>query len=152
MIQNAIDDAKRSTFKNDSISSDIATALQKTGNRINYKGIGLGDLQIPFAKTLGNLAEESIKYSPLNYSTALYDYLNGNARSAMLNLGKANVGTGLVAGGMGLAASKNHTGAIQDKDTRANYRALGQQPFSINTPIGNVQYSRIQPLSNSLAF
>lgn len=152
MIQNAIEDAKTTTFKNDSISSKVAKGAQNTLNHIGNGEIGLGDFSIPFAKTLGNVTEEGIKYSPLNYGTALYDYLKGNTRSAELSLGKARVGTGLTLGGVGLAGLKNHTGAIQDREEKANYQALGRQPFSIDTPIGNIQYSRIQPASNSLAF
>lgn len=152
MIANAIDDAKRSTFKGDSVSSSLATGAQKTLNHIGIGGVGLGDFQIPFAKTLGNIAEESIKYSPFNYLTSAYDYWKGNPRSASTNFGKANVGTGLTALGAGLGAWNAHTGALPDKDTRANYQATGRQPFSVNTPIGNIQYSRIQPLSSSLAF
>ena len=131
----------------------------------NFKGYGLGDVLIPFAKTPANLTKAIVDYSPaglvntINKGINLKNALtNGQFTSTMQHefvqsLGKATAGTMLYILGIALAKSGITSGKSDDDKDTANFlkNTLGISSYSIKIGNKSFTYDWAQPLAAPLS-
>ncbi len=153
------------TYQDDNNYTSAVLDIRKAMNKFNFKGYGLGDVLIPFAKTPANLTKAIVDYSPAGFVNAITK--GNNLRKSISNgqftpemqhdfvnqLGKATAGTMLYVIGKALADSGLITGgADEDKDVADFMKnTLGIQPYSIKVGNQTFTYDWAQPISSSLA-
>ena len=105
----------------------------------------LSQFSMPFVKTPANVVERAIDYSPLGFVRNAFR--TGKERAAgafdqnrFVNETSRNIlGTGLMAGGIGLGAAGGMSGAYSDDpDEKKAQRESGMQEYALNLP-GNKQ-------------
>jgi hypothetical protein len=110
MLKDAHFFANEVVYKNENLASDILVNLSKKLNKISTLGmteqVGLGNFFIPFAKTLTNVAKNTIDYSPVGLLKGMWNVSRvmvadaGKVstrklqRKAVEQISKAFVGTG----------------------------------------------------------
>ncbi|MCK9460656.1 MAG: hypothetical protein M0R80_13540 [Proteobacteria bacterium] len=137
--------AEHRTFQND---SDIAKGVKYLQGGLNYVGSaaglgtkewGLGNVDIPFVKTLGNIMDKAVDYSPVGFlSAAKHAYTSTrkgvfDQKAVVDAIGRSVVGSATILLGYDLCKAGVITGQ-QDKDTdvAAFNRNVGKMPYSFN--------------------
>jgi hypothetical protein len=125
-------------------------------SKMKSKGGATGtflEAKIPFTKTPSNIVLRGVEYSPAGLIKALYSAKTGKTAATVIeDLAKGITGTGLYGVGMGLAAlgwaqiSGSKSKALQNIQSDA-----GEQPYSINTPLGSYTFDWAQPSSIPIA-
>lgn len=152
MVKNATNDALEAVFQNNSALGNMVLKMRQGGNELlNLNGYGLGDAFIPYAQTPANVAQQGINYSPLGLIKGINNFRQGNQRQATMDIARALTGTGLMAGGYGLAKNALINPNIDDYETRKNFEALGIRPNTLNLGGYNVSYNQLQPLAAPIA-
>lgn len=153
ILEQAEQEALESVFQNKSRISDFAIGLRGGINRIGTKDFGLGDVLIPYAQTPANLTQQAINYSPLGAVKGIANWTQGNQRQASLDFARSLIGSGLIAGGYGLAKdglttpSQFDENYSKNKTIRENLQPLGIRPDQL----GNMWYAPFQPMSSPIA-
>ncbi|HBM82023.1 MAG TPA: hypothetical protein DD426_14525 [Clostridiaceae bacterium] len=105
-------------------------------NNANIKGVGLGDIVLPFAKTPSNLLARSLDYSPagiVNVAKAAFGSGGFDQKAFVDSLSKTITGTGAMLLGYDLAKKGIITGrANSDKDVAALEKSTGKNAYSVN--------------------
>lgn len=143
----ATDKAMEATFKK---TNQLSTWIQQAKAKGGLIGKGTEAL-IPFSKTPSNILKTSMDYSPAGFINLLY---NKNKTSAQVieTISKGLTGTALVGVGCGLASM----GWMRlNRKNSANAEEIlgltGEQPNSINTPLGSYTFDWAQPFAVPLA-
>jgi len=158
-------EALERTYQDDNGYTKAVLDIRNAMNTFNFKGYGLGDVLIPFAKTPANITKAIVDYSPAGFVNAITKgnelktaIKNGQftpeMQHAFVNqLGKATAGTILYALGTALVKSGITTGgADEDKDVADFMRnTLGIQPYSIKVGDKTFTYDWAQPIASGLA-
>lgn len=165
MIDIATNEALQRTWQDNNDYTKFVLNVRNNLNKINFKGYGLGDVLIPFAKTPANLTKALIDYSPagmisvINKGVKLKRSLtNGQYTPQLQNdfvnqLGKATAGTMLYILGTALAKAGVTSGeSDEDKDV-ANFlkNTLGINSYSIKLGDVSFTYDWMQPIAGALA-
>lgn len=134
------------TFQDDTKLSRAALGLRDVANVVNIggeKGIGLGDIILPFAKTPANLASRALEYSPLgmvksvkDLATVCYKATKGTLTpaeqaQAVQEFGRGFTGSMLIAAAAGLSIAGviktiGNGSDDEDKDKTAYDKMSGQ--------------------------
>jgi len=161
----AVAEALQRTWNDNNNYTRFVLNIRKGLNAIHYKGYGLGDVLIPFAKTPANLTKAIVDYSPAGLVNTLTSGINlkrsltnGQYNAQMQhqfvqNLGKATAGTMLYILGYALAKAGISTGeSDEDKDT-ANFlkNTLGISSYSIKIGDKTFTYDWAQPIAAPLS-
>lgn len=128
-------------------------------NALNIKGVGLGDVIMPYTQTPANILSKGIEYTPLNI-IKLAKIASGGKQNIAKNqksftdaVGRMFTGSGIAALGYSLASQGLITGKEQSASSKvkALNKESGQQQYSIK--IGDTWYSFdwAQPASIPLA-
>lgn len=142
MIEIAHQDGLYKTLQDDSKVAQVLSSLKRSFNKVGTKdgSFGLGDLVLKYPKTPGNLLSRGIEYSPAGYIKSVYELTSGlrggefNQKKFVESLGRATVGTGVIALGAQLADAGVITGkAPEDYEVGSAERGIGGGPFRINT-------------------
>lgn len=138
-VQQAIQDAKDSTFRADNALTKLLGTLGNLGDKKGTIGQKIGYMAtnglLPFTKTPANILKTSLEYTPVGgVVEAVYRGTTGKGSAAAADaLAKGTVGTGLLGLGWYLAdAGLVHAG--QDEDTAAFEGMTGQQAWSVDIP------------------
>ena len=165
MIDIATNEALQRTWQDNNDYTKFVLGVRNNLNKINFKGYGLGDILIPFAKTPANLTKALIDYSPagiistINKGIKLKRSLtNGQYTPQLQNdfvnqLGKATAGTMLYILGTALAKAGITSGeSDEDKDV-ANFlkNTLGINSYSVKLGDISFTYDWMQPLAGAFA-
>ena len=131
--------AKQRTFQNDSVPARMMEELRKVGNYAHIGNVGAGDILFPFARVPGNLAAQSMNYSPIGFvnslrqmTTVMLKAKKGTLTAeeqaqAARNFGRSVSGTALLAGFAALAAKGLiDVAGDDDKDKEALEKAQGR--------------------------
>jgi hypothetical protein len=153
----AVDDVAQAYAKRRALEATFkqVNALSRTiGNLKRTPGIGkFVEGAIPFSKTPANIAARAVEYSPAGLIKALYSKTAGKpAADVVEDLAKGLTGTALSATGF-LLASMGWAKANRSRSDKAEgiMRELGEQPYSINTPLGSYTFDWAQPFAVPLA-
>ena len=131
----------------------------------NFRGYGLGDVLIPFAKTPANLTKAIIDFSPAGLVSTINkginlkkSFTNGQYTATMQHefvqsLGKATAGTMLYILGVALAKAGITSGDSDDDKDTANFlkNTLGINSYSIKIGGKSFAYDWAQPLAAPLS-
>ena len=165
MIDIATNEALQRTWQDNNDYTKFVLNVRNNLNKINFKGYGLGDILIPFAKTPANLTKALIDYSPAGMISAINKGIklkrsltNGQYTPQLQNdfvnqLGKATAGTMLYILGTALAKAGITSGeSDEDKDV-ANFlkNTLGINSYSIKLGDVSFTYDWAQPIAGALA-
>lgn len=166
MIDIAHQEALSRTWNdNNNYTKFVLNARSGLNQLLNFKGYGLGDVLIPFAKTPANLTKAIVEYSPVGLVSTLKSGINLNRsltngqytaqmqHDFVQKLGKATAGTMLYVLGVALAKAGITSGeSDDDKDTR-NFlqNALGISSYSIKIGDKTFTYDWAQPLAAPLS-
>lgn len=165
MIDIATNEALQRTWQDNNDYTKFVLNVRNNLNKINFKGYGLGDVLIPFAKTPANLTKALIDYSPAGMISAINkgvklkrSLTNGQYTPQLQNdfvnqLGKATAGTMLYILGTALAKAGVTSGeSDEDKDV-ANFlkNTLGINSYSIKLGDISFTYDWAQPIAGALA-
>lgn len=166
MIDIAHQEALSRTWNdNNNYTKFVLNARSGLNQFLNFKGYGLGDVLIPFAKTPANLTKAIVEYSPVGLVSTLKSGINLNRsltngqytaqmqHDFVQKLGKATAGTMLYVLGVALAKAGITSGeSDDDKDTR-NFlqNALGISSYSIKIGDKTFTYDWAQPLAAPLS-
>lgn len=128
-----------------------ANALSNIINNAKRSRLGtFVDIKIPFSKTPANIVYRGAEYSPIGLIKLVYG--KRSPAEVIEIISKATTGTGLIAAGMYLASM----GWAKTEPTRSkaleNIKGLvGEQAYSIKTPMGSYTFDWAQPTSIPLA-
>ncbi len=161
MIDIATTEALQRTWQDSNNYTKFVLDIRKGLNKINFKGYGLGDVLIPFAKTPANLTKALIDYSPvglintINSGINLKNSFSNGQYNAKLqhkfvqNLGKATAGTLLYILGYALAKAGTISGESDDDKDVANFmkNTLGTSSYSIKIGDKSFTYDWAQPIA-----
>ena len=165
MIDIATTEALQRTWQDNNNYTKLVLRIRKAANVINFKGYGLGDWLIPFAKTPANITKALVDYSPIGLSKTLISDVrkfnnsleNGQYTPALQhkladNLGKGLAGSLLYIVGYALAQADIISGAGDDDKDVANFmkNSLGIQPYSIKIGNKSFTYDWAQPIATPL--
>lgn len=136
--------ALEATFKQ---TNALATALNKL-KQIPVAGKFV-DAAIPFTKTPANIAARALDYSPIGIFKSLYDVAKGKTAAMVIeDFSKGLTGTGIVALGMQLnAMGWAKAGKKSSANAEALSSAMGEQQYSLNTPLGSMTLDWAQPFA-----
>ena len=165
MIDIANKEALQRTWNDNNNYTQFVLDVRRGMNKIGFKGYGLGDILIPFAKTPANLTKAIVDYSPLGLVNTLIE--GNNLKKSLTNgqynpkmqhqfvqdLGKATAGSMLYILGYALAKMGITTGeSDKDKDV-ANFlkNTLGVNSYSIKIGNKSFTYDWAQPLAAPLS-
>ena len=166
MIDIATQEALQRTWNdNNNYTRAVLNIRANLNNLANFKGYGLGDVLIPFAKTPANLTKAIVDYSPaglvntLTSGIELKRSLSNGQYDAKLqhkfvqNLGKATAGTMLYILGYALANARIISGKSDDDKDTANFlkNTLGINSYSIKIGDKSFTYDWAQPLAAPLS-
>jgi hypothetical protein len=164
MIEVATKIAEQKTWQDNNAYSKGVVGVRNGLNKLNIKGVGLGDIVIPFAKTPANLTKALVDYSPAGIITTIVDsnklriaLKTGNftpqlQRAVANDVSKAFVGTILYILGGSLAKAGITSGkADEDKDVaKFEKDILGKLPYSIKIGDKSFSYDWAQPIATPL--
>lgn len=165
MIDIATSEALSRTWQDNNGYTQFVLNIRKGLNKINFRGYGLGDTLIPFAKTPANLTKAIVDYSPVGMINVITSGINlkrslsnGQFTPQMQhkfvqNLGKATAGTMLYVLGYALAKAGITSGeSDEDKDV-ANFmkNTLGVSSYSIKIGNKSFTYDWAQPIAAPLS-
>lgn len=165
MIDIARTESLQRTWNDSNNYTKFVLNVRKGLNKINFKGYGLGDVLIPFAKTPANLTKAIVDYSPLGVVQTINDGVklkrsltNGQFTPQMQHkfvqdLGKATAGTLLYIAGYALAKAGITSGESDDDKDVANFmkNTLGISNYSIKIGDKTFTYDWAQPLAAPLS-
>ncbi len=137
--------ALEATFKQANVLSRTIQNLKKSGGIIGKAT----DITIPFSLTPSNIVARAVEYSPLGILKALYSKTKGATPTTVIeDLSKGMTGTGIAALGFILGASGWARGKSgTSKNVEGLLSQLGEQPYSLTTPIGSYTLDWAQPVS-----
>ena len=165
MIDIATQEALSRTWQDNNNYTKFVLNVRKMLNNINFKGYGLGDVLIPFAKTPANLTKAIVDYSPAGLVNTLVKGKNlKNAietgqftpqmqHEFVQSLGKATVGTMLYVVGYALAKAGIVSGESDDDKDVQNFmkNTLGVNSYSIKIGNKSFTYDWAQPIAAPLS-
>lgn len=166
MIDIAHQEALSRTWNDNNNYTRFVLGVRAGINKLaSFKGYGLGDVLIPFAKTPANLTKAIVDYSPvglvntINKGINLKNALtNGQFTATMQHefvqsLGKATAGTMLYILGIALAKAGITGGKSDDDKDTANFlkNTLGISSYSIKIGNKSFTYDWAQPLAAPLS-
>lgn len=165
MIDIATQEALSRTWQDNNNYTKFVLNVRKMMNVLNFKGYGLGDVLVPFAKTPANLTKAIVDYSPLGLIQTINDGVNlkrsltnGQYNPQMQHkfvqdLGKATAGTMLYAIGYALAKAGITSGESDDDKDVANFmkNTLGVSSYSIKIGDKTFTYDWAQPIAAPLS-
>lgn len=165
MIDIATSEALSRTWQDNNNYTKFVLQTRNALNKVNFKGYGLGDILIPFAKTPANLTKAIVDYSPVGLVNAINSGINlknslenGQFTPQMQHefvqsLGKATAGTMLYIIGLALAKAGVTSGeSDDDKDTRNFMKnTLGINSYSIKIGGKTFTYDWAQPIAAPLS-
>lgn len=166
MIDIAHQEALSRTWNdNNNYTRFVLSARAGLNKLVSFRGYGLGDVLIPFAKTPANLTKAIVDYSPaglistINKGINLKKSLTNGQYTATMqhefvqNLGKATAGTMLYILGIALAKAGITSGDSDDDKDTANFlkNTLGISSYSIKIGGKSFTYDWAQPLAAPLS-
>ncbi len=165
MLELAEQEGLQRTWNDNNEYTKSVLNIRKTLNKINFRGYGLGDVLIPFAKTPANLTKAIVDYSPAGVISAitkgkqLYNAMSKGEVTYQLqhdfsqSVGKAFAGSLLYMMGFALAKAKIITGEKdEDKDVNDFMKnTLGINPYSIKIGDKSFTYDWAQPVAAPMA-
>lgn len=166
MIDIAHQEALSRTWNdNNNYTRFVLNARAGLNKLVSFRGYGLGDVLIPFAKTPANLTKAIVDYSPaglvstINKGINLKKSLTNGQYTATMqhefvqNLGKATAGTMLYILGIALAKAGITSGDSDDDKDTANFlkNTLGISSYSIKIGGKSFTYDWAQPLAAPLS-
>lgn len=166
MIDIAHQEALSRTWNdNNNYTRFVLNARTGLNKLANFKGYGLGDVLIPFAKTPANLTKAIVDYSPagligaINKGVNLKKSLTNGQYTATMqhdfvqSLGKAAAGTMLYVLGIALAKAGISSGDSDDDKDTANFlkNTLGVSSYSIKIGDKSFAYDWAQPIAAPLS-
>lgn len=165
MIDIATTESLQRTWNDNNNYTKFVLDVRKMLNRLNFKGYGLGDILIPFAKTPANLTKAIVDYSPvglistINQGIKLKNNISTDTMTAqqqhqfVQTLGKATVGSMLYVIAYALAKAGIATGASDDDKDTANFlkNTLGISSYSIKIGDKSFTYDWAQPIAAPLS-
>lgn len=166
MIDIAHQEALSRTWNdNNNYTRFVLNARTGLNKLVSFRGYGLGDVLIPFAKTPANLTKAIVDYSPaglvstINKGINLKKSLTNGQYTATMqhefvqNLGKATAGTMLYILGIALAKAGITSGDSDDDKDTANFlkNTLGISSYSIKIGGKSFTYDWAQPLAAPLS-
>ena len=166
MIDIAHQEALSRTWNdNNNYTEFVLKARAGLNQFVNFRGYGMGDVMIPFAKTPANLTKAIVDYSPaglvstINKGINLKKSLTNGQYTATMqhefvqSLGKATAGTMLYILGVALAKAGITNGDSDDDKDTANFlkNTLGISSYSIKIGDKSFTYDWAQPLAAPLS-
>lgn len=166
MIDIAHQEALSRTWNdNNNYTRFVLNARAGLNKLVNFRGYGLGDVLIPFAKTPANLTKAIVDYSPAGLVSTIKKGINlkrsltnGQYTATMQHefvqsLGKATAGTMLYILGIALAKAGITSGDSDDDKDTANFlkNTLGINSYSIKIGGKSFTYDWAQPLAAPLS-
>lgn len=165
MIDIATQEALARTWNDNNGYTQFVLNTRRALNKASFKGYGLGDVLIPFAKTPANLTKAIYDYSPVGLTTTLFKTksINNAIETGQItaqmqhdfaqNLGKGVAGTMLYAMAYALAKAGIATGSSDDDKDVANFikNTMGIQPYSIKIGDKSFTYDWAQPVAAPIA-
>lgn len=166
MIDIAHQEALSRTWNdNNNYTRFVLNARAGLNKLVCFRGYGLGDVLIPFAKTPANLTKAIVDYSPaglvstINKGINLKKSLTNGQYTATMqhefvqSLGKATAGTMLYILGIALAKAGITSGDSDDDKDTANFlkNTLGINSYSIKIGGKSFTYDWAQPLAAPLS-
>ncbi len=166
MIDIAHQEALSRTWNdNNNYTRFVLNARAGLNKLVSFRGYGLGDVLIPFAKTPANLTKAIVDYSPaglvstINKGINLKKSLTNGQYTATMqhefvqSLGKATAGTMLYILGIALAKAGITSGDSDDDKDTANFlkNTLGINSYSIKIGGKSFTYDWAQPLAAPLS-
>lgn len=136
------------TFQDDTKLSKLSSGFRDVANILQIRGVGLGDIALPFAKTPANLASRAIEYSPVGLAKGAYDLAKvlykahsgtltaAEQAKAVQEIGRGLNGTALI----GIATAMTLSGIIRTlgsgkDDEDANALALAKTAGQYGTQL-----------------
>ena len=165
MIDIATQEALSRTWQDNNNYTRFVLSVRKMLNNVNFKGYGLGDVLIPFAKTPANLTKAIVDYSPVGLVNTLVkgkrlkNAIETNQFTPQMQhdfvqtLGKATVGTMLYIAGYALAKAGIVSGESDDDKDVQNFmkNTLGVNSYSIKIGDKSFTYDWAQPIAAPLS-
>lgn len=165
MIDIATTESLQRTWNDNNNYTKFVLDVRKMLNKLNFKGYGLGDILIPFAKTPANLTKAIVDYSPvglisaINQGIKLKNNISTDTMTAqqqhqfVQTLGKATAGSMLYVIAYALAKAGIATGASDDDKDTANFlkNTLGISSYSIKIGDKSFTYDWAQPIAAPLS-
>ena len=166
MIDIATQEALQRTWNDSNTYTKSVLQIRNAMNKLNFKGYGLGDVLIPFAKTPANLTKAIVDYSPLGLVRSIVqdgknfkNSLENGQYNAQLqhkfadSLGKGFAGSLLYVAAYALAKAGMITGKSDDDKDVANFmrNTLGIQPYSVKIGNKSFTYDWAQPIAAPFA-
>lgn len=165
MIDIATQEALSRTWQDNNNYTKFVLNVRKMLNNVNFKGYGLGDVLIPFAKTPANLTKAIVDYSPVGLVNALVkgkrlsnaietgQFTPQMQHDFVQSLGKAVVGTMLYVAGYALAKAGIVSGESDDDKDVQNFmrNTLGVNSYSIKIGDMSFTYDWAQPIAAPLS-
>ena len=166
MIDIAHQEALSRTWNdNNNYTKFVLNARAGLNQFANFRGYGLGDVLIPFAKTPANLTKAIVDYSPAGLVSTINKGINlkrsltnGQYTATMQHefvqsLGKATAGTMLYILGIALAKAGITSGDSDDDKDTANFlkNTLGISSYSIKIGDKSFTYDWAQPFAAPLS-
>ena len=166
MIDIAHQEALSRTWNdNNNYTRFVLNARTGLNKLVSFRGYGLGDVLIPFAKTPANLTKAIVDYSPAGLVSTISKGINlkksltnGQYTATMQHefvqsLGKATAGTMLYILGIALAKAGITSGDSDDDKDTANFlkNTLGISSYSIKIGGKSFTYDWAQPLAAPLS-
>jgi hypothetical protein len=141
--------AYEAVFKQANTFSNWITKMKSKGGPI---GTFL-EAKMPFTKTPSNIVLRGVEYSPAGLIKALYSAKTGKTAADVIeDLAKGITGTGLYGVGVGLAAlGWAQISGTKSKSLQNIQSDAGEQPYSIDTPLGTYTFDWAQPSSIPVA-
>lgn len=161
MIDIARAESLQRTWNDNNNYTRFVLNVRKNLNKIGFKGYGLGDVLIPFAKTPANLTKAIVDYSPVGLIESAINWRKLNKaietgqftpkmqHEFVQGIGRATAGTMLYVLGAALAKSGVISGeSDDDKDTKDFLKnTLGINSYSIKIGDKSFAYDWAQPIA-----
>lgn len=148
MLEDAHKAALEATFQQRTALGDFINSAKNNKS----KDISLiTKTALPFSQTPSAILDTSLNYTPIGIVRGAKNLKDGLQREGVNRLASGILGTGLMAGGYGLAKGGSMTGDLsEDTETAALQRQTGLQPYAIKN--GNNYYSIdfAQPIASPL--
>ena len=165
MIDIATQEALSRTWQDNNNYTRFVLSVRKMLNNVNFKGYGLGDVLIPFAKTPANLTKAIVDYSPVGLVNTLVkgkrlsnaiktgQFTPQMQHDFVQSLGKAVAGTMLYVAGYALAKAGIVSGESDDDKDVQNFmkNTLGVNSYSIKIGDKSFTYDWAQPIAAPLS-
>lgn len=164
MIDIATQTAMERTWQDNNNYTKAVIEIRNAMNKLNFKGFGLGDVIIPFAKTPANITKAMVDYSPVGLVKSLTldarKFKNKfetntltplDQRKFVNNIAKGISGSLLYMLAFGMKDLLSG-GADDDKDIRDFMKnTMGVQPYSIKIGDKTYTYDWLQPVATPFA-